>query len=169
MLSPRKLSFYAKKNEAQNYRFRSWLKFHADPEELDQHFLHLHKELFEDYDCSRCRNCCKQYYGSVPKRDIERDASALGMSVSDFVAEYFKDQIDEGEQAYSTKNKPCDFLQEDGSCLLGDHKPENCKKYPFTDQPDRMGSLLSFLDTISICPVAYEIWERLKEEYSFRG
>ena len=169
MLSPRKLPFYTKKNEAKNYRFRSWLKVHADPEELDQRFLRLHKELFADYDCSRCRNCCKQYYGSVPKCDIERDAAALEMPVSDFIAKYFKDQIDEGEEAYYTQNKPCDFLLEDGGCLLGDNKPENCKKYPFTDQPGRMGSLFSFMDTISICPVANEIWERLMEEYEFRG
>lgn len=169
MLSPRKLSFYVKKNEAQNYRFRSWLKVHADPDDLDQRFLRLHKELFANYDCSRCRNCCKQYYGSVPNGDIKRDAAALGMSEMDFRTKYLQDEIDEGEQAYSTKNKPCDFLVKDGSCLLGENKPENCKKYPFTDQPDRMGSLLSFLDTISVCPVAYEVWERLQEEYSFRG
>ena len=169
MLSPRKLSFYTKKNKAQNYRFRSWLKFHADPEDLDQRFLRLHRELFAGYDCSRCRNCCKQYYVAVPKSDIESDAAALGMSVTDFITKYLQDQMDEVEQTYSTKNKPCDFLQEDGSCLLGDHKPENCKMYPFTDQPDRMGSVLSFLHTISICPVAYEIWERLKKEYGFRG
>jgi Fe-S-cluster containining protein len=91
------------------------------------------------------------------------------MAEMDFRTKYLQDKIDEGEQAYSTKNKPCDFLQEDGSCLLGDNKPENCKMYPFTDRPDRMGSLLSVLDTISICPVAYEIWERLKKEYGFRG
>ena len=169
MLSPRKLSFYTKKNEAQNYRFRSWLKVHSDPEDLDQRFFRLHQELFADYDCSRCRNCCKKYYGSVPKSDIERDAAALGMTETDFRKKYLRDQIDEGELTYSTHNKPCDFLQGDGSCLLGDNKPENCKKYPFTDQPYRRGSLLSFLDTISICPVAYEIWERLKKEYGFRG
>ena len=169
MLSPRKLSFYAKKNDAKNFRFRSWLKSHADPENLDQRFLRLHQELFAGYDCSRCRNCCKQYNGSVPKEDIDRDAAALMMSVTDFKTKYLQDQMDEAEQAYCTKNRPCDFLQEDGCCLLGENKPENCKKYPFTDQPDRMGSLLSFIDTISICPVAYEIWERLKEEYGFRG
>jgi len=29
-------------------------------------------------------------------------------------------------------------------------------------------SLLGMLDTISICPVAFEIFERLKKEYGFR-
>ena len=95
MLSPRKLLFYTNKNEVQNYRFRSWLKFHADPEDLDQRFFRLHQELFADYDCSRCRNCCKQYYGSVPKSDIERDATALGMTENDFRKKYLQDQMTE--------------------------------------------------------------------------
>ncbi len=38
----------------------------------------------------------------------------------------------------------------------------------YTDQPERLWSLLGMLDTISICPVAFEIFERLKKEYGFR-
>lgn len=69
---------------------------------------------------------------------------------------------------YHTKHKPCDFLQGEGSCKLGDCKPDSCKKYPYTDQPERLFSLLGMLDTITICPVAFEIFERLKKEYGFR-
>lgn len=60
------------------------------------------------------------------------------------------------------------IIQEDGNCKLGDCKPDRCKKYPYTDQSERLSSLLSILDTIEICPVAFEISERLKEEYGFR-
>ena len=168
MLSPRKLHFYAKKNEGANFRFRTWLKGHADPDELDQKFYRLHQELFATYDCSRCRNCCKQYPGFIPEREVARDADALHISAEEFRKRYLQDVMDVEEQAYCTKHTPCDFFQENGNCLLGDCKPDTCKKYPFTDQPDRMGSLLSFLDIISVCPVAYEILERLKEEYRFK-
>ena len=41
-------------------------------------------------------------------------------------------------------------------------------KYPYTDQPDRMGSLLSITNAAAVCPVVYEIPERLKEEYHFK-
>ena len=68
---------------------------------------------------------------------------------------------------YQTKHKPCDFLQEDGNCTLGDCKPDSCKKYPYTNRPKRLSSLLSVLDVIEICPVAFEIFERLKKEYRF--
>ena len=62
----------------------------------------------------------------------------------------------------------CVFLREDGNCKLSVCKPDSCKKYPYTDQPERLSSLLSVLDVIEICPVAFEIFERLKEEYRFR-
>lgn len=167
MLSPGRVAFYAKKNEAVNYRFRSWLKIHADPKELDQKFFSLHQELFAKYDCSRCRNCCKRYCGSIPIDEVGASAAALGLSETEFIEKYLKEEPDEDEHAYSTKHVPCDFLQEDGNCLLGDHKPDACKKYPHTDQPDRMESLLSFLKSVSVCPVAYEIIERLKQDYGF--
>ena len=61
------------------------------------------------------------------------------------------------------------FLMEDGNCKLGDCRPESCKKYPYTDQPERLYSLLGFLDVVSICPVAFEIYERLKQEYGFKA
>ena len=169
MLHPRKLPYYAEKNEKTNYRFRTWLKNHADPEELDEKFFRLHQELFTEYDCSRCRNCCKRYYGLVPVDEVGKDAAVLGLSEEEFIAKYLKEKPDAGERAYETKNMPCDFLQEDGTCLLGDHKPDNCKKYPYTDQPERIESLLSFLESVSVCPVAYEILERLKKEYEFPG
>ena len=167
MRSPRKVSFYAKKNERINYRFRTWLKLHADPDKLDEQFYCLHQELFSAYDCSRCRNCCKQYSGLIPAGEIERDAAALYLSEDEFKKKYLQEARDLEEQTYHTKSIPCDFLQTDGSCLLGDMKPDSCRQYPYTDQPDRMESLLSFLDTVSVCPVAYEILERLKQEYGF--
>ena len=90
----------------------------------------------------------------------------LQMSREDFMSLYLDVTAESGE--YSTRHKPCDFLKEDGNCLLGDCKPESCKKYPHTDQPDRMGSLYSIIDFAEVCPVVYEMLERLKEIYGFR-
>lgn len=106
------------------------------------------------------------YHGSVPAEDIQRDAEYLQMSQEDFMSLYLDVTAESGE--YSTRHKPCDFLKEDGNCLLGDCKPESCKKYPHTDQPDRMGSLYSIIDFAEVCPVVYEMLERLKEIYGFR-
>ena len=166
MIHPDKVRTEAKKKENENFKFRSYLKGHADEAELDRQFLQLHKELFENYDCTKCRNCCKMYKASIPEGDIDKDAQYLGITPEKFIASYL--EKDEYGLNYQTKHKPCDFLQEDGSCKLGDCKPDSCKKYPYTDQPERLSSLLSVLDVIEICPVAFEIFERLKEEYGFR-
>jgi len=168
MIRPSQVAFYSKKAEKNNYQFRSWLKFHVNPEDLDRHFLKLHNELFSNYDCSRCRNCCKKYYGSIPKTDLRKDASYLGLTVDEFREKYLDTTEEPGENGYRTKNKPCDFLDQDGNCILGECKPTACTEYPHTNKPDRMESLLSFLDAVSVCPVAYEICERLKSHYNFR-
>ena len=65
MIVPRKVKFEAKKKENENLEFRTFLKCHADETELDKQFKRLHDELFSNYDCSRCRNCCKMYRGSL--------------------------------------------------------------------------------------------------------
>ena len=167
MVSPDKVQIEAERKEDENYKFRAYLKSHADEDELDKQFLALHKELFADYDCSKCRNCCKMYKGSIPAEDVEKDAEYLGITVEQFV-DFFLEKA-EHDIGYHTKHKPCDFLMKDGNCKLGDCRPESCKKYPYTDQPERLFSLLGFLDTVSICPVAFEIYERLKQEYGFKA
>lgn len=102
----------------------------------------------------------------IPSEDDDRDARCLGMTPQRFIDTFLEKE--EHDMNYQTKHRPCDFLQEDGNCKLGDCKPDSCKKYPYTDQPERLSSLLSILDTVEICPVAFEIFERLKEEYRFR-
>lgn len=166
MLPPRKVKFEARKKERENLEFRTFLKCNADEKELDEQFAKLHRELFAGYDCSRCRNCCKMYHGSIPIEDVESAALYLGLTAMEFIEQYLDGKDSDGN--YQTKQKPCDFLQADGSCKLSECRPESCKKYPYTDQPERLQSLYSVLDTVAVCPVAFEICERLKKEYGFK-
>ena len=166
MLQSDQVQAAAKKKDDENWKFRTFLKNHANWKKLDQQFVRLHKELFSQYDCSTCRNCCKMYRANIPNEDIEKDAAYLGITQEQFI-DFFL-QKNDFELEYQTKHKPCDFLNEDGSCKLGECKPESCKLYPYTDQPDRMESLGNFMSIVKICPVAYEICERLKQEYGFR-
>ena len=45
MIHPDKVKEEAKKKADENYKFRSYLKGHADERELDRQFMRLHKEL----------------------------------------------------------------------------------------------------------------------------
>ena len=80
---------------------------------------------------------------------------------------YLEEEDDNG--IYDTKHIPCDFLNENNECILGECKPENCKKFPYTNQPERLQSLYSVIEAVSVCPVAYELYERLKKMYGFKA
>ena len=165
MIAPGEVKYKAAEKERENFKFRTFLRNRAEEEILDHQFLTLHNELFANYDCSRCRNCCKEYHGEIPREDLDKAAEYLGLSVAQFTEQYL--EIDEITREYRTKNKPCDFLLENGECKLGNYRPQSCKNYPHTNQPERLHSLLSVLDVVSVCPVAYEIFERLKKKYGF--
>lgn len=166
MISPDKVYKEAKRLEDENYRFRSYLKSHAEEEELDERFFRLHKELFGQYDCSKCRNCCKMYKGTLENKDIAMAAKKLGISMEQVMDTFLT--YNKCEYNYETKHKPCDFLMGEGECMLGEVRPDNCKEYPYTNRPERLYSLYAVLDTITVCPVAFEIYEQLKKEYVFR-
>jgi hypothetical protein len=166
MISPDEVKARAKLKENENYKFRTYLKMNADPIKLDEQFYKLHEELFSIYDCSQCRNCCKMYCGMLLQEDIDKVAGQLSISAEDLTSQYL--EYDQAEMSYKTRHCPCDFLKENGDCALGECKPVNCNKYPYTDQPDRIGSLLSIIESASVCPVVYEMLERLKEEYHFK-
>ena len=118
MIAPRKIKFEAKKKRNENYEFRIFLKGNADEKELDEQFHRLHKELFAGYDCSQCRNCCKMYSASIPESDLQQDAEFLGLTKEQFIEKYLvKSEMGTG---YITKNVPCDFMEKDGNCRLGD-------------------------------------------------
>ena len=88
MIAPRKVKFEAKKKENENIEFRTFLKCNADEKELDEQFKKFHEELFANYDCSRCRNCCKMYCGSIPEEDLEKDAEYLGITKEELIKSY---------------------------------------------------------------------------------
>ena len=165
MISPQEVLNAASKKKNENYKFRRFLKNHADEKELDEQFLRLHHEIYNNYDCSKCRNCCKLFHAEIPITEIERDAQYLGMNTENFIKTYL--QKDEYGIEYITNNTPCDFFV-DNQCLLGDCKPKSCANFPHTNQPERLLSLLSFIENVSVCPIAYEIFERLKQEYNFK-
>jgi Fe-S-cluster containining protein len=165
MLKPSEVRSRANKIEEENYMFRVFLKQHADPDELDKQFLELHNELFDGYDCTNCRNCCKEYAAVMTDAELDEIASFLHLSKADFIAEYVKESRDD---EYELKDIPCRFLSADNSCQIEKYKPQSCKDYPFTNKPERLWSMLSIIDSTYVCPVVFEIVERLKKEYGYR-
>jgi Fe-S-cluster containining protein len=81
-----------------------------------------------------------------------------------FRDKYIKEDFGE----YQLKKRPCCFLKDNGECEIESCKPTSCREYPFTNRPERLLSLLSIIESTSICPVVFEMIERLKKEYRFK-
>ena len=65
-------SMFDERKIDQNYKFRSYLKGHADELELDRQFKMLHEKYFKDFDCSKCRNCCKRLGVSMSEIELDK-------------------------------------------------------------------------------------------------
>ncbi len=164
VIEPLKVHEAFNRVEDENYAFRAYLKNHANEDELDKQFLKLHNELFLNYDCSKCRNCCKEYSATFEEHELEPVAVFLKMTEKEFRDKYIKENLGE----HLLDKRPCCFLKEDGGCEIEACKPKSCRDYPFTNKPERLFSLLSILTSASICPVVFEMLERLKKEYGFK-
>lgn len=88
MLSPKNVLVAAAKREDENLCFRAFLKNRANPNELDQQFLELHKELFAKYDCCRCGNCCRANSTTLTEEEIVIISTYLGLTRQKFLEDH---------------------------------------------------------------------------------
>ena len=163
MIEPSQVSAAAKKRGNENTQFRTFLKCNADSDELDRQFLELHNELFAGYDCCKCNNCCREYSTMLQDGEVNSIAAFLGLTRQEFTAKH----LSQSAEGYEIK-APCCFLNENSACAIQDCKPAECRDFPHTDKPERLFSLLGVLSFTEVCPVVFEILERLKGIYRFR-
>jgi len=163
MISPLKVKEAAKKRENENIKFRTFLKCNADEHELDKQFLALHNELFAEYDCNQCRNCCREYSIELEENDITLISAFLRLDSEEFISKH----LAKSENEYKIK-APCCFLDKSNNCMIEECRPKTCKEFPHTNKPERLWSLLGVLSFAEVCPVVFEILERLKRIYRFK-
>lgn len=164
MIDIKELKQLANKKEDENYRFRRYLKNHADEEELDRQFKKLHEKYFKIYDCKKCRNCCKEIGISMSEEELDKICNYLKLDKEKYIEKNLINNYGE----YSFKDTKCKFLDECNNCQIENCLPITCKEYPYTNKEERLFSLLGVVANASVCPVVYEILEELKREYHFR-
>lgn len=165
MIEVEELESLGKKKEKENYAFRTYLKCHADEKQLDKDFKEIHNKVFKNYDCSKCRNCCKKLGLSLSEVELVKICNFYQLDINELKNNILKENYGE----YVNKANPCPFLNNDNSCRICKCLPRSCKDYPYTDKPERLFSLLTIVKNSTICPAVYEILEELKEKYNFRS
>ena len=153
---------------------KHWEKKAADHQKVYKQFLHradkskvlkalpdLHEEAFSRIDCRQCANCCKNYSPRFKTPDIKRIAKYLKMKEGDLIHQYL--QIDtEGD--YVLRSKPCPFLGTDNFCSIYEHRPSDCRRFPYTDEDVLLKRQSLTLKNSSFCPAVYFVLEKLMEK-----
>ncbi len=147
----------------ENYQFRTYLKMHADEKILDKQFKKLHNKYFKDFDCSKCRNCCKVLGISMNEDELNAICKHYHLDINNLKNNILKEHYGE----YIAK--PCPFLNADNSCQIKECLPRTCQDYPYTNKDERLYSLITIVNNSKICPVVYQILEDLKDLYEFKG
>lgn len=156
---PATLKLMAEKAMPLNWQlFKRWKK--KPPRGLDEVVKEVHDEVFENIDCLSCANCCKSISPALYYKDIERMAAALRMKPSDFMEKYTRED-EEGDFVF--RQTPCPFLMSDNYCQVYESRPKACREYPHTDRTRFYQILDLTLKNTTVCPAAYYVVERLRE------
>lgn len=152
----------ANEKKQENQKFFAQLK-KKPPKNLDYQVLELHEQAFDEINCLDCANCCKTTGPLFTNSDIERIAKHLRLKPQPFIEQYLR--IDEDDD-YVLRQVPCPFLASDNYCSIYDVRPKACREYPHTDRKKiyQIGNLT--IKNTEICPIAYQVVEKMKEKLS---
>jgi hypothetical protein len=163
-LNLEKISRLSKSKADENYRFRSFLKM-QDSDKIDRIVHRLHREISEQIDCTLCGNCCNELSPLLSDAEIDRLVRIDSISKEEFIQKFVESDPVEGDNFL--KGNPCKYLCEK-KCTIYSDRPEDCKSYPHTHKKGFNTRTLGMIGNYGICPIVFNIFERLKVEMYFR-
>ncbi len=162
----RKIEERTRQGEDDHRRFQRLLMgCDLTTEEIDA-IVHRHlKAVSEQIECRECGNCCKVFRPLLKAGDIDRLADRLKIPREDFMREYIVEYHDGRSCAF--KLTPCPFLI-DNACSVYPDRPDVCRLYPSLDKKGFVFRLDRTFSNCSICPIVYNVYERVKREIRTR-
>jgi Fe-S-cluster containining protein len=149
------------KKRDENQRLRLHLKRRNYQE---RRLVRIASEIEDRIDCTTCANCCRVATIRLIDRDVEKLARRFGISQDRFLAEYTREDEEEGRVLKRNENG-CVFL--DGNlCSIYDVRPHTCAQFPHLVHG--AGSLVSRMwdmpDRACYCPIVFNTLEAWKLE-----
>jgi Fe-S-cluster containining protein len=155
-----KIKKLAKTRENENWEFRAFLKeSDFSSEEIDRTVHELYQEISLKIDCAKCANCCREMHPLLDDEDIEKLSVGSGLTEAQFKKQYLVKDEEYGKFAF--KIKPCPFLGNNG-CNCYEYRPKDCQSYPHLDKEDFVFRLIEVVQSCSVCPIVFNVYERLK-------
>lgn len=157
-----KIEKLGKLREDENFEFRAFLKG-QDPDRIDKIVYRLNLEISNQIDCTACGHCCMKLKPCIAEIDIKKLSHRLNLNPQQIKDDYI--EIDEGVQYF--RNIPCSFLK-DKKCTVYNDRPEDCASYPHLHKKHFISRLWGVIDNYSICPIVFNVFEKLKTELNYR-
>ena len=101
----------------------------------------------------------------VTESEIKRLSHIENLAPTDFETRFV--ERDSYEDIKYLKDTPCKFLK-GKSCSIYINRPEDCKSYPHTKKTDFISRTLGMIDNYGICPIVFNLFERLKLELGYK-
>ncbi len=148
--------------EDENWRFRDFLKKCTVSEaEIDRIVQELYRQESEQFDCKTCAGCCKGISPMLGDEDVARLSEGIGIPADRLISEYLV--IDEEYGTLKFNQSPCPLLKGDMcSCYLS--RPRDCAAYPHLHKDGFLHRLTNMVGNCSVCPIVFNVFERLKTE-----
>ena len=160
----KKIKRIAAEKETENDRFRIFLK-QLDGEQIDTIVHKLNAGISAQIDCTQCGNCCKSLMINVTGEDVKALATHLQISQAD-VKEKYIEESGQGEMIINTI--PCHFLR-GTTCSIYEHRFTDCREFPHLHKPHFTGRLFGTLMNYAMCPIIFNVVEKLKEKLDFNS
>ena len=157
-----KIKQIAEEKQAENDLFRDFLK-QQDDEAIDSMVHTLTETITPQIDCTQCGNCCKSLMINITKEETDQLASHLQISETQLIDQYIE-QSEQGQMIINTI--PCHFLKET-SCSIYDHRFTECREFPHLHKPHFTGRLFGTMQYYEICPIIFNVVEKLKEALDY--
>lgn len=153
---PARLAKLAEAKVDSHLKLRTYLKGRVANAEIDALFGRLHQEVSREIDCTTCGNCCVRQSPTMQVEDVERLSRRLGLTPPELEKKLLRKDGDE----FLFARQPCPLL-EGKLCSCYQDRPQDCRSYPHLDKPDRVFSLMSIIANAEVCPIIYEVLERM--------
>lgn len=151
----------AQQKEEENYAFRAYLKgSDYSDKEIDTRVHDLLHEIKPQISCQECRNCCKRLKPNITQEELDRVTVELGVTTDQLRDAYLVPDTTEG--GWTVAGLPCPFLV-DNQCSLNETRPIGCQTFPYLEKDDFTRRLLGVVEFYAICPIVFNVYERLKD------
>ncbi len=149
--------------EEENDAFRKYLKG-LNRDELDKKVHAICDYVTPQIDCTECGACCRQLMINVTEKEKIKVADYLDISPQQFKNDFLEESM-QGKLIINTI--PCHFLA-NSKCSIYENRFAECRAFPHLHETNFQGRLFGTLIHYAMCPIIYNVIEKLKVQVGFK-